>query len=246
MLTISCAWKSTKDRETWCAAVLGLQIGHGRATEQQWKSTGRWFYRVGSQLNNVTSDPGLCPQTTVPQIGNRVFVLLLCFCFSWFLFLNLGGKSFLESLSQLLFEFPHPDLRSWWCGGLVPKSCLTLFDPMDYSPRDSSVQGISQARILEWVAVSCCMGSSPPRDRTQVPCIAEILMQLQAGSLPLSHQGKPLSGIILTSQPTIGKGERQEVNCGPFPREGTSRVCIFHQQAAAPGLKQMGFSGKQL
>ena len=36
---------------------------------------------------------------------------------------------------------------------LVTQSCLTLFDPMDYSPPDSSVHGILQARILEWVAV---------------------------------------------------------------------------------------------
>ena len=39
-------------------------------------------------------------------------------------------------------------------GGLVTKSCLTLEMPMDYSPSDSSVHGILQARILEWVAIS--------------------------------------------------------------------------------------------
>ena len=103
----------------------GRRVGHSWATEQ-WKSIGRWFYGVGSRLNNVTSAPGLCPQTTVPQIGNRVFVFLLWFCFSWFLFLNPGEKPFLESLSRLLFEFPYPDLGSWRCGGLVAKSCLTL------------------------------------------------------------------------------------------------------------------------
>ena len=103
----------------------GRRVGHSWATEQ-WKSIGRWFYSVGSRLNNVTSAPGLCPQTTVPQIGNRVFVFLLWFCFSWFLFLNPGEKPFLESLSRLLFEFPYPDLGSWRCGGLVAKSCLTL------------------------------------------------------------------------------------------------------------------------
>ena len=35
---------------------------------------------------------------------------------------------------------------------LVAQSCPTLCDPMD--PPDSSVHGISQARILEWVAIS--------------------------------------------------------------------------------------------
>ena len=36
----------------------------------------------------------------------------------------------------------------------VAQSCLTLFDPMDCSPPGSSVHGILQARILEWVAIS--------------------------------------------------------------------------------------------
>ena len=39
-------------------------------------------------------------------------------------------------------------------GGLVAKSCLTLETPVDWSPPGSSVHGISQARILEWVAIS--------------------------------------------------------------------------------------------
>ena len=37
---------------------------------------------------------------------------------------------------------------------LVIQSCLTLCDPMDCSPPGSSVHGVSQARILEWVAIS--------------------------------------------------------------------------------------------
>ena len=36
---------------------------------------------------------------------------------------------------------------------LVTQSCLTLCDPMDCSPPGSSVHGISQAKILEWVAI---------------------------------------------------------------------------------------------
>ena len=40
-------------------------------------------------------------------------------------------------------------------------------DPMDYSPPGSCVRGILQAGILEEVAISSSMGSSPPRDRTQ-------------------------------------------------------------------------------
>ena len=53
---------------------------------------------------------------------------------------------------------------------------LTLCDPMDYSPPDSSVHGIFPARILEWVAISSSKGSSPHRDQTQVSCIARQIL----------------------------------------------------------------------
>ena len=52
------------------------------------------------------------------------------------------------------------------------KWCLTLCDPMDSSPPGSSVHGIFQAWILEWVAISFSRGSSWPRDWTQVSRIA--------------------------------------------------------------------------
>ena len=55
---------------------------------------------------------------------------------------------------------------------LVTQWCPTLCDPMDCSPPGSSVHGILQARILEWVAMSSSRGSSHARDRTQVSCIA--------------------------------------------------------------------------
>ena len=54
----------------------------------------------------------------------------------------------------------------------VAQSCPALCDPMDSSPPGSSVHGISQARILEWVAISFSRGSSQPRGRTWVSCIA--------------------------------------------------------------------------
>ena len=55
---------------------------------------------------------------------------------------------------------------------LVAKSSLTLCNPMDYSPLGSSVHGISQARMLEWVAISFSRGSSQPRDWTHISRIA--------------------------------------------------------------------------
>ena len=49
--------------------------------------------------------------------------------------------------------------------------CPTHCDPVDYSPPDSSIHGIFQARILEWVAMPSGRGCSQPRDQTWVSCI---------------------------------------------------------------------------
>ena len=53
----------------------------------------------------------------------------------------------------------------------VAQSCLTLWDPMDCSLPGSSIHGISQARILEWVAISFSRRSSQPGNWTWVSCI---------------------------------------------------------------------------
>ena len=50
----------------------------------------------------------------------------------------------------------------------VTQSCPTLFDPMDCSLPGSSLHGILQARVLEWVAISFSRGSSQPRDWARV------------------------------------------------------------------------------
>ena len=57
------------------------------------------------------------------------------------------------------------------CLCLVTQPCPTLWDPLDCSPPSSSVHGIFQARILEWIAISSSKGSSQPRDQTCVSCI---------------------------------------------------------------------------
>ena len=58
-------------------------------------------------------------------------------------------------------------------GNLVTKSCLILCDPIDCSPPGFSVHGTSQARLLEWVAISYSRRSCRPRDRTCVFCLAD-------------------------------------------------------------------------
>ena len=65
----------------------------------------------------------------------------------------------------------------------VCQSCRTLCDPMDCSPPGSSVHGILQARMLEWVAILLSRGSYRPRDRTWFSCISGRFFYR------LSHQG---------------------------------------------------------
>ena len=55
---------------------------------------------------------------------------------------------------------------------LATQSCPTHCDPTNCSPPGSSVHGILQARILQWVAISFSRGSSQLRDQAQVSCIA--------------------------------------------------------------------------
>ena len=59
---------------------------------------------------------------------------------------------------------------------------------MDRRPPGSSVHGVSQARILEWVAMPFSRGSSPPRDRTQVFCMAGRFFTIWATGKSLSHE----------------------------------------------------------
>ena len=68
-----------------------------------------------------------------------------------------------------LLQGPYPSTP--FCT-LVTQSCLTLCDPLEYSLPGSSVLGILQARILEWVAIPFPRGSPQPRGQTQVSCMA--------------------------------------------------------------------------
>ena len=66
------------------------------------------------------------------------------------------------------------------------QSCLKLCDPLGYSPLGSSVHGILQARILQWVAISFSRGSSQTQGSNPHPLC---LLHWQADSLPMHHLG---------------------------------------------------------
>ena len=110
---------------------------------------------------------------------------------------------------------------------LVTQLCLTLCDPMDCSPPDSSVHGISHAWIVEWIAIPFSRGSSRPRDQTQVFCIGrQILYHWVQQALIYSYQvikGKYIpierrGGRVIIG----GGGEVQTIGC----KIGYKDVCI--------------------
>ena len=80
-----------------------------------------------------------------------------------------------EDLKNVIQNFLHG--WSYW----------TLCDPVDCSPPGSSLHGIFQAKILEWVAISSSRGSPDPGIEP-----ASLMSPVLAGvSLPLSHLGRP-------------------------------------------------------
>ena len=68
-----------------------------------------------------------------------------------------------------------PFILAYCCRPSVAQSCPILLKPHDCSPPGSSVHGISQARILKWVAISSSRRSAWPRDGTHIPCKSPIL-----------------------------------------------------------------------
>ena len=70
---------------------------------------------------------------------------------------------------------------------LVAQECPTLCDPLDCSSPGSSVHGISQARILNWVSIP----SSGDLPDPGIKPMSSVSPVLQVDSLPLSHRGSP-------------------------------------------------------
>ena len=97
-----------------------------------------------------------------------------------------------DFLSVWLVNQNHLIPQSFW-PSVHAQSCPTLCDPMDCSPPGSSVHGIFQARILEWVAMPFSRGLSQHRDQTRVSRIArQILYHLSYLGSPLVQENNPL------------------------------------------------------
>ena len=92
------------------------------------------------------------------------------------IFLTHGLNPGLPHCRQTLYRLSHQFSS-------VAQSCPTLCDPMDCSLQGSSIHGIFQARVQEWVAISFSRGSSRPRDPGLWHC-SQTLYRLH-------HQGSP-------------------------------------------------------
>ena len=87
------------------------------------------------------------------------------------------------------------------CGYSIAQSSPTLWNPLDCSPPGSSAHGISQARIVEWVATASSRGSSWPRDWTHISWIS-----YTAGEFFTAEpSGKPLYNFIPRAEPWPGR-----------------------------------------
>ena len=83
-----------------------------------------------------------------------------------------GRPGMLQSMGSQRVGHWATELNILMCAQL----CLTLCDPVDCNSPGSSVHGIFQARILQWVAMSSSRESSWPRDRTRVFCIGRQIL----------------------------------------------------------------------
>ena len=134
-------------------------------------------------------DRGACWATVHGVTKSRTWLSWLILCELFIVNLSLPECSSLNAPEYLISDWmngglawgSNPFLYLWPYGSQFKtvyvcvcmsakslQSCLTLCHPMNCSPRGSSVRGVLQARIPEWVAISFSSGSSQPRDRAHV------------------------------------------------------------------------------
>ena len=95
---------------------------------------------------------------------------------TWALFQARCHNKFSRQWFKLFIRYKNKKIVTW--------SCLTLCNLMDCSPQASSIYGILQVRILEWVAIPFSGGSSDPGIKPRSPA-------LQVDSLPSESSGTP-------------------------------------------------------
>ena len=104
-------------------------------------------------------------------------------------------------------------------------SCVRLYDSIDCSLPGSSVHGIFQARVLEWVAISFSRGSSQPRGRTPVSCIASRRFTIWATINKMKAQPSEWEKIFANEETDKGVTAKKYTNspCSSISRKKNSK-----------------------
>ena len=140
-------------RILWTEEPGGLQSMGSQRLRHDWVTN--TVYRVNLRLSSYLSHKSIFILKNIYKCNANIIPN------------KINTTSLLLSNTWPLFKF-----KGCGCMCLHTQSCLTLCSPMYWSLPGSSVHEISQARILEWVAISFCRGSSQPRDQTLVSALA--------------------------------------------------------------------------
>ena len=149
------------DKEAWCAAI------HGVAKSRTWLSDWTKLKVLVTQLCL-----SLCYLMDCSQPGSSVLGILQARILEWVAIPFSSVSSPRRDWTQVSYIAGRFFIVWKW---KWKWSCSVVSDslrPVDCSPPSSFVNGILQAWVLEWVAISFSRGSSQPRDRTQVSHIA--------------------------------------------------------------------------
>ena len=194
------AWtKLLSPERDWCVLASGvLRVAASMTWSLPWWVTLAWSFH-------------LC-QPHFLKLKYSWFTMLCSFLVyrKWFSYTHTHTHTHIYRYMYIYFHilFPYGPLQSieysslcytiglcWLCilymKVNVAQSCPTLCDPVDCSPPGSSVLGILQPRILEWVAIPFSRGPSRPQDRTGICFIAGRFLQL-------SYQGSPFIYIYIS------------------------------------------------
>ena len=168
------------DGGAWWAAV------HGVAKSRTWLSNFTFTLHFHALEKEMATHPSVLAWR-IPGTGEPGGLLSMASHRVGHDWSNLAAAAAVTAMYQFLL-FWNRSVYCGLCASTVVQSCLTLSDPMDCSLPGSSVHEISQARILEWVAISFSRGSSQPRDQVQISCTSRWILYLWAtwDSVPIS------------------------------------------------------------
>ena len=139
-------------------------------------------------------------------------------------------------------EFQFRSMKEKKANVLVSQGCPPLWDPMDCSLPGSSVHGLLQVRILEWVAIPFSRGSSPPRARTQVAYTARRFFTTWTTRKALQTSCKRarapslLTGALAQVAASPPQPRAEELRPQHLLREG-SYVCSSHSWVCLGGIR---------